>query len=120
MTFEEKATELSVGEIAAAISNEAVRLMSEYTGRGPTKARTTITEHWVFITLEDLLTKGEQRLVGGGFTESVLTVRHEYQLLMRDELQTAVERLTGRPIQAFLSANNLDPDVAVEALMFAP
>ena len=47
--------------MAAEISKAAVHLIAEYTGRGPTRAHTTITHRWVFITLEDTLTKGERQ-----------------------------------------------------------
>ena len=45
------------GSRQAAISNLIVRLMSEYTGRGPTKARTHITDNVVTVVLHTL-TKG--------------------------------------------------------------
>lgn len=37
--------------------------MSEYTGRGPTKARTYVNEDLVSVLLRDTLTKGERSLV---------------------------------------------------------
>ena len=39
------------GSKAAAISNMVVRTVSEYTGRGPTKARTYITDDVVTVIL---------------------------------------------------------------------
>jgi uncharacterized protein YbcI len=42
---------------AAAISRGAVQLLREYTGRGPTKARTTINHDSVMIVLGDTLTR---------------------------------------------------------------
>jgi uncharacterized protein YbcI len=41
-----------------AISNAIVGLLREYTGRGPTKARTTIRDNVVVVILEQALTKG--------------------------------------------------------------
>ena len=40
-----------------------MRLLSQYTGRGPTKARTFLNEDMVTIVLQDTLTKGERTLV---------------------------------------------------------
>ena len=37
-----------------------------YTGRGPTRARTTISGDWVFVTLLDTMTKGERQLAANG------------------------------------------------------
>ena len=48
---------------SATISDAAVRLLREYTGRGPTGARTTISHDSVMIVLRDTLTKGERMLV---------------------------------------------------------
>jgi uncharacterized protein YbcI len=44
------------GSLYAEISNVIVRLLREYTGRGPTKARTTIRDNVVLIMLEQTLT----------------------------------------------------------------
>jgi uncharacterized protein YbcI len=57
--------------------------MAEYTGRGPTRARTTISNRWVFVTLEETLTKGERQLVANGHAEQVLATRKSYQHIMR-------------------------------------
>ncbi|HEY1511518.1 MAG TPA: Na-translocating system protein MpsC family protein [Solirubrobacteraceae bacterium] len=97
-----------------ALSNAIVRLLREYTGRGPTKARTTIRDNVVLIMLEQTLTKGEQVLVQKGRGENVLTLRHEYQEAMREESSNQVAKLTGRTVLAMMSANHLDPDLAAE------
>jgi uncharacterized protein YbcI len=100
--------------LQVAISNAIVRFMREYTGRGPTKARTTIRDNVVLVILEQTLTKGEQVLVRKGRTEQVLALRHEYQEAMRDESSAKIAELTGRNVIAFMSANHVDPDFAGE------
>jgi uncharacterized protein YbcI len=97
-----------------AISNANVRLLREYTGRGPTKARTTIRENTVLVMLEQTLTKGEQVLVEKGRSENVLELRREYQEAMRDEVSAEVAKLTGRNVVAMMSANHINPDLAAE------
>lgn len=97
-----------------------VRLLSEYTGRGPTKARTYINEDLISIVLQDTLTKGEQSLVRDDNVELVLASRKAYQNTMRADLVELVESLTGRQVLAFLSDNHLDPDVAVESFVLSP
>ncbi len=97
-----------------AISNAFVGLLREYTGRGPTKARTTIRDNTVVVMLEQTLTKGEQVLVDKGRGENVLALRHEYQEAMREESSNQVAELTGRNVLAMMSANHLDPDLAAE------
>jgi uncharacterized protein YbcI len=96
------------------ISNAIVGLMREYTGRGPMKARTTLRENLVVVLLEQTLTKGEQVLVAKGRGENVLALRHEYQEAMREEASAKVAEITGRTVIAMMSANHLDPDLAVE------
>jgi uncharacterized protein YbcI len=98
----------------AAISNANVRLLREYTGRGPTKARTTIRDNVVLVMLEQTLTKGEQVLVEKGRVENVLTLRREYQEAMREEVSAEVAVLTGRTVVAMMSANHVGPDIAAE------
>jgi uncharacterized protein YbcI len=97
-----------------AISNTTVRLVRDYTGRGPAKARTTIRENIVLIMLEQTLTKGEQVLVDKGRGENVLALRREYQASMRDEISAEIAQLTGRNVIAMMSANHLNPDLAAE------
>lgn len=110
----------ATGSLAAAISNAVVRLMSEYTGRGPTKARTHMHEDLVSVVLQDTLTKGERSLVRDGERELVLRMRKAYQTTMREDLVAAVEMLTERRVVAFLSDNHIDPDVAIESFVLAP
>ena len=108
------------GSKAAAISNMVVSLMSEYTGRGPTKARTHIHDDVVTVVLQDTLTKGERSLVGDGLEETVLSIRKAFQCTMRNDLIGGVEAILGRRVVAFMSDNHMDPDVAVEIFVLAP
>jgi uncharacterized protein YbcI len=113
-------TELETGPRAAAISNAMVQLLHEYTGRGPTRARTTISDDLVVILLADTLTKSERRLVDSGEEVLVLEQRSTFQRLMREEAIQAVETLSGRTVAAFMSNNHIDPDLAVETFVLAP
>jgi uncharacterized protein YbcI len=102
------------------INNGAVQVLREYTGRGPTKARTVIDHNSVTIFLTDTLTPGERRLADGGRAEHVLNNRHEFQRLMRDDLVKVVEDALDRKVIAFMSTNNIDPDMAVEVFVLEP
>jgi uncharacterized protein YbcI len=106
--------------VAATISNLVVGLLSSCTGRGPTKAWTSIDDELVTVVLRDTLTKGERSLVADGRSELVLTTRQAYQQTMRADLIAGVERITGRTVIAFLSANHIEPDVAIESFVLAP
>lgn len=106
--------------MAAAISNATVRLLSEYTGRGPTRARTYINETLISVVLQDTLTRGERSLVNNGETDLVLANRKAYQRTMGPELIAAVEQISGRKVLAFLSDNHIEPDCAVESFVLVP
>ena len=108
------------GTLSAAISNAVVGLLHDYTGRGPTRARTTIGADTIVVTLRDSLTKAERTLADRGQSTEVLAMRRAFQATMRDDLVAAVEGLTGRTVEAFLSDNLHDPDVAVEIFLMNP
>jgi uncharacterized protein YbcI len=108
------------GPLTAAISNAVVGLLREFTGRGPTQARTTIGSDTVVVTLRDSLTKAERTLAGRGQAVEVLAMRRAFQETMREDLVAAVERLTQRKVEAFLSDNLYEPDVAVEIFLLVP
>lgn len=108
------------GSIAAAISSAVVQLMREYTGRGPTKARTYIDEDLITVVLQDTLTMGERSLVRDGEADLVLTSRKAFQRTMSTQMIAAIERHSGRSVFAFLSDNHIDPDIAVETFVLAP
>jgi uncharacterized protein YbcI len=108
------------GPRAAAISNLVVRLVRQYTGRGPTQAKTHFGEDLVTVVLKDTLTEGERSLVRDGREMLVLDTRRAYQQTMREDLVAAIETITGREVVAFLSDNHIDPDVAVESFVLKP
>src|SRR3954465_7846595 len=89
----------------AKISRAHIRLFHEYTGRGPTGSRTTIDRDLVVCFLSNLLTKGERSLIESGKAAAVLETRRSFQDAMRDDLVAEVERITGRKVLAFMSAN---------------
>ncbi len=108
------------GGLGHAISNMVVRVLNEYTGRGSTQARTYIQDDLITIVLRDTLTQGERVLVNDGEEMHVLATRMMYQRTMRSAIVTAIEELTGRHVIAFLSANHIDPDLAIESVVLEP
>lgn len=108
------------GQAASGISTGAVQLMQRYTGRGPTKARTMISDDCVTILMADTLTKAERTLVDHGYAQTVLSTRRQFQEAMRNDLITLVESKTWRKVTAFLSDNHIDPDYGVEVFVLEP
>jgi uncharacterized protein YbcI len=105
------------GQLSADISSAVVHLFSKHTGRGPTKARTTLDADLVVVLLRDNMTKGEKSLVHAGKAAEVLQIRRTFQETMRAELVEAVERLTKRNVVSFMSANDVNPDAAAEIFL---
>src|SRR5947209_7654206 len=108
------------GELANKISTTVVRALSRTTGRGPTKAKTTLGENGVFVVLQDSLTRGEQTLTDAGEGVAVLDLRRRWQRVMETDLSLEIEELTGRKVVGFMSDNHIDPDLAVEVFVLEP
>jgi uncharacterized protein YbcI len=108
------------GAMVVAISNAVVRCTREYTGRGPTKARTYIHDDAITTFLSDTLTKGERALADRGEEDQVREMRRAFQRAMRDDLCAEIEKITERKVIAFFSDNHIDPDMAVEGFVLAP
>jgi len=97
-----------------------VKLLNEYTGRGPTKAKTTISRDLIAVVLQDTMTKAERTLASNGDGQFVIDMRHRFQLAMQGDLVAAVERLSERKVIAFMSDNHINPDMAVEIFILEP
>jgi len=111
---------LEGGQLNAAIAREIVSLMAQYTGRGPTRSRAFVHDDMVVCLLEQGMTKGETKLIDAGEEETVNTMRATFQRVMEDELVAAVERLTGRTVLSFMSANDASTDTAAEIFVVQP
>ena len=116
----EPVSDRASGAVGAAISRAIVQLLHEFTGRGPTRARTYIADDLITVVLQDTLTMGERSLVRDGKVDLVMATRQAFQETMSSQMIAAVEEHTGRRVSAFLSANNADPDTAVESFLLFP
>ena len=105
------------GALSAGISRAVVGLFSQHTGRGPTKARTTIDGELIVVVLHDSMTHAEKTLVQAGKHSEVMQIRRTFQETMRPSLIEAVEGLTDRTVVSFMRANDIDPDAAAEIFL---
>jgi uncharacterized protein YbcI len=113
-------TRPSAGVINAAISNEVVRMVADFTGRGATKSRAFVHQDMVVCLLEDGATKAERNLVAAGRDELVRLSRDAIQRAMEPQLVAAVERLTGRQVRTFLSGTSTFGESSVEVFVLEP
>jgi uncharacterized protein YbcI len=110
----------SSGTMAADVSNAVVRLVREHFGKGPMQAKTILHEDVVVTILRGGFTQAEQTLYKAGKGELVDEMRRTMQDVFEREMRSEVERLTGRRVEAFLSANHHEPDVTVEMFLLMP
>ena len=108
------------GQLAAAISTTVVRALARTTGRGPTKAKTTLGDNGVFVVVQDSLTVGEQTLTDAGQGQAVLDISRRWQTVMQADVSREIEELTGRKVIGFMSDNHIDPDLADEVFVLEP
>ena len=124
--FEESEQELTAGGPEATVSrplevsNAISRLHKEFVGRGPTNSRTTIDGNIVVCLLEGGYTRAEQTLGANDKGDLVAAGRLGLQDAMRQAMIAAVEQITGRRVQSFMSANDLDQNLQVEVFVLSP
>jgi uncharacterized protein YbcI len=107
------------GELLASISNMVVAVYADHLGRGPTKARTFMTEGVITCLLEDTLTRAERKLVESGRHSPVLEVRSTIQETMREELVDRMEELSGQQVRAIIAGTELDPDISTQIFVLS-
>ena len=97
-----------------AISAAMERLYAEFYDHSRTTATTYINDNVVVCVLENILTTTESEHIAAGEGALVIDGRVAFQEGTEDEFTAEVERLTGRSVTAFLSANQTHPGVACE------
>jgi uncharacterized protein YbcI len=102
------------GILSNEISNAVVALYKEHGGKGPTRCRTYLQSDLAAVVLGGGYTASEQTLFEDGRWYAVRETRQLWQDSMQARFVEAIERLTGRKVQAFMSANHQDPDLSVE------
>ena len=102
------------GEVATAVSRAIAGLLPAGTGKPPTKVKTEMSTDLAIVTLRDWLTTAEDELAverSSLATQLRTALRHS----MRAEAVAAVEDITSRPVVAYLTDHQPDPDLAIIA-----
>lgn len=102
------------GQALTELSNAMVALHREHFGRGAGAAKSFISDDVVVCVLSDVYTQVEKTLIRAGEAEHVRQTRTLHQTALEAEYKSVVERVTGRPVDAFLSVVHVEPDLAVE------
>jgi uncharacterized protein YbcI len=109
--------EIAPAAPALEIANAIARLHKDYVGRGPTNSRTTIDGELVVVLLEGGFTRAERTLDDSERRDLVLAGRVGLQDAMRTAMIEVVERVLGRRVRSFMSANDLERNLQSEVFV---
>lgn len=101
------------------IARRVIQLQKEYLGKGPTKARVHANDEMVVVMLREPYTVAEQTLARSGQIDALLDQRRALHRVMNELYKPVVEEELGRKVSAVMSANHVDPDLAVKIFVFA-
>jgi uncharacterized protein YbcI len=105
------------GAALAALSTGLVQLYARHCGKGPTRAKSYITDDALICVMRDPFTGAERTLIDGGKFETVERMRDGFQEAMEEESEQVLEANFGRHSRAHLRTLNVDPDLAVEIFL---
>ena len=111
---------LSSGQLNAALANELGKIVAEFAGRGARRSRAFVHDDVVVCLFEDGATRAEAHLIAAGRAELVRQQRDVLQRLMQAQLVAAVERLTERKVETFLSGSSTPGDSSIEVFVLEP
>ena len=102
-------------ELLAAVTRSMVVLHERYHHRKPVTARTQLLgDDLLVCVLGGVYTDVEKTLIELQHSTTVQETRSEFQTAMQRKFVDEVERLTGRPVLAFISNSHVGPDLEIE------
>jgi|GEM_PF-695754 len=101
------------GQVLAELSNALVALHREHFGRGPGAAKTVASDGMVVCVLTDVYSPVEKTLIRAGQSDHVRRARSLHAEALEEDYKATVEAVMGRPVEVFLSAASVDPDLVV-------
>jgi uncharacterized protein YbcI len=108
------------GATRSAISQAIVRIHAEHFGKGATQAKTYVWDNLIVTVLRDVLTVAERTLIDVDRSETVREMRMTFQFSLEPTFRAAVERLTGRRVQSFMSQVDPVRGLGVEIFVLEP
>ena len=108
-------------ELLAAVTRSMVVLHERYHHRKPVTAKTQLLgDDLLVCVLGGVYTDVEKTLIELQHSTTVQETRSEFQTAMQSKFVDEVERLTGRPVLAFISNSHVGPDLEIELFMLGP
>jgi uncharacterized protein YbcI len=112
---------LMTDEVVEELGRELLAIHRESYGTTADSARVYLLGDDVVVFLDGLqLQRNEEFLIDKGRADLVLATRSAFQQSIETTFKAAVERATGRVVNAFLSSTHLDPHFCVETFRLAP
>lgn len=108
------------GSMRSALANAMVAMMKQFYGRGPTAAKAWILDDYVFVAMEDGLTRNEETLLADGKEDLVRSYRLSFQETMSEITMQAVAEITGRRVLTYHSQIAFGPTRAFEIFVLEP
>jgi uncharacterized protein YbcI len=108
------------GALRTALANAMVGIKKSFYGRGPTAAKTYLADDYIFVVLEEGLTRNEETLLEAGRADLVRNYRLAFQEAMSQTVVGAVEELVGRRVIGYHSQIVFHPTRAFEIFVLEP
>jgi uncharacterized protein YbcI len=107
--------------VLSRVTSAMVRIYKEQFGRGPENARTYYAGPDVLICiLSDTLTPVERSMRTMGEQQRLRDIRMLFQYAAETQFRGAVEEITERQVMSFMSAVDVDRDLASEIFVLEP
>lgn len=108
-------------ELLAAVTDEMITLHERYHHRQPVSAKTMLLGgELLACVLGGVYTDVEKTMIELQRTAIVQETRSAFQNAMQHKFIAAVERLSGREVQTFISNHHVRPDIEIELFMLKP
>jgi len=109
------------GRELALLTTSMVRLYKEQFGRGPERSRSYFAGPDTLICmLADTLTPVERSMREMGELQRLRDIRMMFQYATETRFRAAVEEITGRRVLSFMSAVDIERDLACEIFVLEP
>lgn len=118
MTEIERATADPHRRRLAAMSNALVRLHARHYGKGPTRARTFVFDHFALCLLYEPFTTAETTMLLHGEETAVRDNRLLFYRRLERDFRAAVEDISGRRTTAFMPQISFEPPVISALFLF--
>jgi uncharacterized protein YbcI len=108
-------------EMLAAVTQAMVAFHQRYHHRKPVTAKTLMLgDDLLACVLGGVYTDVEKTMIEIQHKTIVQETRNEFQNAMQDKFISAIERLTGRNVLAFISNHHVGPDIEIELFLLTP